>query len=122
MSPEVVKPFVPLAGPRAVSRPELPPDLAAFYARHEGVGLESSWDRHPVRLCKLDEVVRGGWKDLGLGGDVPEGWERFTALRIGAGMFFEKVVYVLDAPSCPPGSVLAIGRDVGGPGGDGPDA
>jgi hypothetical protein len=31
-------------------------------------------------------------------------------------------VYVLDAPSCPPGSIFAIGRDMAGPGGSGPYA
>jgi len=81
--------------------------------------LEGSSDR-PVRLCKLDEVTRGGWKDLRLVGDVPEGWERFAAFRVGRGMFFDEIVYVLDAPSCPRGSILAIGRDLAGPGGVGP--
>ncbi|MBX9582294.1 MAG: hypothetical protein K2X87_18480 [Gemmataceae bacterium] len=103
-----------------MDRPELPADLAEFYARYEGVGLESSWDR-PVRLSKLDEVSRVGWKDVDPVSDIPEGWEHFSAFRIGSGMFFEKVVYVLDAPSCPPGSILAIGS-AAGPGGDGPYA
>src|SRR5262249_19706063 len=114
-----LKPFVHLAEPRAVNRSELPPDLAEFYTTHEGVGLESSPDR-AVRLCKLDEVTRVGWKDLRLVGDVPEGWEGFAAFRIGMGMFFEEIVYILDAPSCPAGSILALGRDLAGPGGAGP--
>jgi hypothetical protein len=97
--------------------------LAEFYAWHEGIGLDSDPYR-TVRLCKLDEVARIRWKDLGLPGadEVPEGWEGFAAFRVGMGMFFEEIVYVLDAPSCPPGSVLAIGRDVCGPGGEGPYA
>jgi hypothetical protein len=95
--------------------------LAGFYAEHEGVGLEC--DAGPDRvvlLCKLDEVVRVSWKDVAVA-DIPEGWEQFAAFRVGIGRFFEKIVYVLDAPSCPPGSILAIGTHlVGCEGGDGP--
>lgn len=116
-----LKPFVRLVASRTVSRPELPPDLAEFYAWHEGVGLEGGPDR-TVRLCRLDEVARIGWKDLLLVCDVPEGWERLAAFRIGMGMFFEEIVYVLDAPSCPPGSILALGGVAPGPGGRGPYA
>ena len=36
--------------------------------------------------------------------------------------FFDEIVYVLDAPSCPAGSILTIGGDVAGPGGSGPEA
>jgi hypothetical protein len=37
------------------------------------------------------------------------------------GRFFEEIVYVLDAPSCPSGAVLAVGTLlVGCEGGDGP--
>jgi hypothetical protein len=115
------KPFVRLAAHRAVNRPELPPELAEFYAWHDGIGLESHCDHYPLRLCKLDEVARGGWDDLGLVGEVPEGWEDYDGCQIGMGMFFEKIVYVLDAPSCPRGSILAIGN-VAGPGGTGPGA
>jgi hypothetical protein len=115
------KPYVRLATPRTVDRPELSPDLAEFYARHEGVGLEADWKERPVRLCKFAEVTRVGWEGLNQVGDVPEGWERFAALRVGMGMYFEEIVYVLDAPSCPPGSVLAVGTNlVGCEGGDGP--
>jgi hypothetical protein len=115
-----LRPFVQLATPRALNRPELPPDLAEFYSGHEGVGLESSTDR-PVRLCRLDEVALLRWKDLfTLEDGVPEGWEGFAAVRIGMGMFGDQILYILTAPSCPPGSVLAIGRDLAGPGGDGP--
>jgi hypothetical protein len=117
-----IKPFFTLAAPRAVNRPELPPDLAEFYARHEGVGLESSPNR-TVRLCRLGEAARVGWKDLRIfapGDAVPEGWEGFAAFRIGMGMFFEEIVYALDAPACPPGSILAIGGLASGPGGQGP--
>jgi hypothetical protein len=115
------KPFAKLAARRVVNRPELPPDLVEFYAEHEGIGLESNSDR-VVRLCKLDEVARVMWKDLTCAFDdyVPEGWERFAAFQIGMGMFFEDIVYVLDAPSCPPGSILAIGGIAPGPGGGGP--
>jgi hypothetical protein len=117
------KPFIRLAARRVVNRPDLPADLAEFYAWNEGVGLESDCAHYPVRLCKLDEVVCGGWKDLDLGDDIPEGWEEFAGCRIGIGMFsMEEIVRVLNAPSCPSGSILAIGRDVAGPGGDGPYA
>jgi hypothetical protein len=127
MPSEDLKPFVPLAAPRVVNRPELPPDLAEFYSGHEGIGLESSPD-YPVRLCRLDEVALVRWNDLFTlpddvskgPDDVPPGWEGFAAVRVGLGMFGDQILYVLDAPSCPPGSVLAIGRDLGGPGGDGP--
>ena len=115
------KPFVRLAARRTLNRVELPFDLAAFYAVHEGVGLDSDYDHYPVRLCKLDEVARGGWTDFRKGDELPEGWEGFDACQVGIGMFFEQIVYVLDAPSCPRGSILAIGN-VAGPGGTGPYA
>jgi hypothetical protein len=118
-----LKPFLLLKAPRAVNRPELPPDLAEFYAEHEGIGLESSKDDYPVRLCRLDQVARFAWKDLRIAyarPDAPEGWEGFAAYLLGVGMFGDEILYVLDAPCCPPGSVLAIGRDMGGPGGVGP--
>jgi hypothetical protein len=114
-----LRPFVHLAAARAVDRNELPADLAEFYAAHEGVGPESSLDR-PVRLCRLEEAVRVGWNDLRVVCDAPEGWERFAAFRVGMGMFGDEIVYVLDAPSCPAGSILALGRDLAGPGGRGP--
>jgi hypothetical protein len=100
-------PFRRLAAPREVDH-RLPSVLADFYAWHEGVGLDSGSDRF-VRLCTLGEVVRVGWNDVGLVGDVPVSWGRFAALQIGLGMQGERIVYVLDAPSCSPGSVLAIG-------------
>jgi hypothetical protein len=103
-----------------VTRLELPADLAEFYDWHEGVGLESSYEQYPVRLCKLDEVIRVGWADVDRVGEVPEGWEDFAAFQVGMGVFFDIIVYVLNAPSCPSGSILAIGRDMSGPGGEGP--
>ena len=111
------RPFVPLAESRPVEG--LPPDLAAFYAENEGVGLESSPDRL-VRLCRLDEVLRIGWRDLHIFGNDPwPSWERFAAYRIGISSFFDEIVYVLDAPACPAGSILTIGVDISGPGGSG---
>ncbi len=117
------RPFIQLSAPRIVNRPDLPPDLAEFYTRHEGVGVDSPADR-TVRLCKLEEVARFGWKDLHslFGDDTPEGWEGFAAFLIGIGISFEKIVYVLDAPSCPAGSIVAIGGLAPGPGGKGPAA
>ena len=119
--PMTQKPFVRLASPRVVDRPDLPPELAEFYARHEGVGLNSS-SRRVVRLCKLTEVALVGWLDLWFGPiwGTPEGWVRFSAFRIGTGMFGEEILSVNDSPVCPNGSVLMIGSNVIGPGGDGP--
>jgi hypothetical protein len=116
-----LKPFIRLTARRLVRRPELPADLAEFYAEHEGVGLECGiGPNRVVRLCKLDEVARVMWGDVAVA-DVPEGWEGFDAFQVGIGRFGEKIVYILDAPSCPPGSILAIGTNlVGCEGGDGP--
>lgn len=83
------------------------------------LGYKNSWER-PVRVCRLNEVTRVGWNGLLTVADAPEGWERFDAYRIGMRMFFDEIVYMLHAPSCPPGSILAFGRDLCGPGGDGP--
>jgi hypothetical protein len=90
-----LKPFIQLATPREVNRPELPPDLVEFYASHEGIGLESDPDR-TVRLCRLDEVVRVRWKDFPWGKDeyleacedftaFRKAWEDFAAVQIGMG-------------------------------------
>jgi len=92
--------------------------LAEFYAEHEGIGLESSID-YPVRMCKLDQVARVGWNDLYADSgedDLPPGWEAFAAFRIGVSPFGAQILYVVDAPCCPPGSILAIGNDIRGPG------
>ncbi len=112
------KPFVPLATLRAINRPELPSDLREFYLHHEGVGLESDL---AVRLARLDEVRRVSWTDVANGviGPVPVGWEQFVALLIGRDGYFDDVVYILNAPSCPPGSIMLIGNMASGPGGDG---
>jgi hypothetical protein len=115
-----LKPFTRLPTPRALDRLQLPLDLTDFYSEHEGVGLGSSTDR-PVRLCRLEEVSLVRWEDLLTApADAPEGWEGFAAVRVGVGMFGDEILYVLNAPSCPQGSVLAVGRDLAGPGGDGP--
>jgi hypothetical protein len=69
----------------------------------------------------LEEVAFIRWKDLlTFPDDVPEGWEGFAAVRVGLGMFGDEILYILNAPSCQAGSVLAIGRDLAGPGGHGP--
>jgi hypothetical protein len=71
------KPFVTLAVPRVVDRPDLPPALAEFYARHEGVGRDCEGYRYrSVRLHRLEEVARVGWSGLGLVG-------RASALGLG---------------------------------------
>lgn len=114
------KPFEPLAEPRLLNRPELPPDLAQFYEQNEGVGLESRPDRL-IRLCRLDEVARVGWPDLHIFGENDcTGWNSFAGFRIGVSSFFDEILYVIDSPCCPPGAVLTIGLDVSGPGGNGP--
>jgi hypothetical protein len=73
----------------------------------------------PVRRCVLDEVALVNWKGLGFVPDGPEGWEGFSAYRVGMGLYFEAVVYVLAAPSCPSGSIIPIGDSVLGPGSSG---
>lgn len=116
-------PFVPLSTPRSTDNTGLPDDLAEFYRHSEGIGLEAHPD-NLIRLCTLEEVERIGWSDLHvIGGSEPEeGWEQFSGYRIGTSSFFDEIVYVLDAPSCRPGSILVIGVDIYGPGGDGPSA
>lgn len=115
------KPFFPLPALRTVCRSDLPSDLVAFYTHNEGVGLATDCDRS-VRLCRADEVRPvNGWQDLRRLGDCPPGWEQFRAISVGVGTFGDAILYVLNAPSCPAGSILAIGRDVAGPGGEGPD-
>jgi hypothetical protein len=116
------KSFKRLAAPRAVNRPDLPLDLARFYAKHEGVGLEST-PKRIVRLCRLNEVTRIGWRDLHiLGAADCLGWEDFAGYRIGISSFFDELVYVLHAPSCKSRAILALGVDTGGTGGSGPAA
>jgi hypothetical protein len=113
------KPFVKLKVPRFLIRPDLPPDLVKFYEQNEGVGLESSPLR-VVRICRLDEVTRIGWRDLRvLGEEECPGWEGFAGLRIGISSFFDEIVYVLHSPCCSLGAILTLGVDVSGPGGSG---
>jgi hypothetical protein len=114
------RPYTSLVSPRDVTHLDLPTDLARFYDEHEGVGLGCS-PQQPVRLCRLQEVARIGWKDLhGIGIiDIPA-WAQFAAYRIGISSFFDEIVYVLNAPTCPNGSILTVGSDVAGPGGSGP--
>jgi hypothetical protein len=69
-------------------------------------------------LCHLDQAVGIGWRDLHvLGrGDPDTGWDQFAGIRVGIGLFFDEIVSVLSAPSCPPGAILALGVDLAGPG------
>ena len=114
------KPFVKLKVPRFLIRPDLPSDLVKFYEQNEGVGLERSPNR-VVRICRLQEVTRIGWRNLRiLGEEECPGWEGFAGLRIGISSFFDEIVYVLDAPCCSLGAILTLGVDVAGPGGCGP--
>ena len=116
-------PYIRLDAPRILSRPDLPPELTRFYAQHEGAGL-SNEPYCIVRICRLDEVSPISGRDLHILGkeNCPEGWERFAGFRIGLSSFFDEIVYVLAAPSCPTGAILTLGVDVAGPGGSGPAA
>jgi hypothetical protein len=117
------QPFFELSQPRAIDIDGFPEDLRRFYSQHEGYGLESS-PEPIVRICKLSEVKPMTWKDLHIFGKdhPPPGWENFAAYRLGMSSFFDDIMYVRSAPSCKPGSILTIGVDVSGPGGDGPQA
>src|SRR5262249_39960028 len=106
------KPYVRLPTPRAVNRPDFPPDLTHFYAHHEAVEFEGLEENRSLDLLPLREVKRIGWAGLDLVGDCPEGWERFDALRSGGGCHFERIVYVIDAPCCPSGSILGLGGEL----------
>ena len=115
------RPFFRLPSSRVVNRPELPSDLAAFYSDYEGVSLGSDPRDRNVRLCTLDEATLIGWKDVHiLGQEEVPGWRDFAAIRIGISSYFDEILYVLGAPICPHGAILAIGIEVGGPGGNGP--
>lgn len=103
-----LKPFAQLVTPRQVNRPELPQELVQFYSTNEAIefeGLEyGSLYLHPLR-----DVKRVGWAGLDLIGDCPERWESLDCFLIGSGCHFEKIVYVVSAPCCQPGAVLALG-------------
>src|ERR1041384_6141668 len=95
-----ITPFKRLTRRRAIRRPELPRNVTEFYAKHEGVGLESSQKR-AIRLCKLSEIEHVGCRDImSLGPDVSGGWENFEGLRLGTTSCFDDVVYVTSAPVC----------------------
>jgi hypothetical protein len=120
--------YVDLAVPRSIGRTELPKEVAEFYMRHEGIGIESDPDR-VIRLCRLDELARVSWEDLHLFGGSPpphEGWASFDGFRLGYSDTLDELLYVLKAPGIPAGSVLAMGvnamvgpagSDVDGPNG-----
>lgn len=115
------KPFDKLPARRNINGAVLPVDLAEFYREYEGIGLKVHPD-NPVRLCTLEEVKQIRWSDLHIfGTDEPlAGWEQFSGYRVGISSFFDEIIYVLKAPSCPPGSMIVLGLDIMGPGGDGP--
>jgi hypothetical protein len=115
------QPVIPLAQARHVEG--LPEVLESFYASHEGVGLESDPEWCLVRLCTLEEVKPVRWSDLHLFGEYPPevGWEDFSGYRLGMGRFFEEVILISSSPVCPAGSILTLGVDVTGPGGEGPN-
>jgi hypothetical protein len=113
------RPFVPLETPRSVDRSDLSPDLIGFYESNEGVGLESSPERI-VRLCRLSEVKELAWRDIPIfGPEDMAGWEDFQGLYIGISTWFDRIYWVRRAPCCRAGSILTLGVDVAGPGGQG---
>jgi hypothetical protein len=115
------KPFFQLQSPREVNRPQLPQELVQFYSANEAVEFEC--DEGSIDLVPLREVKRIGWSDLHVVANCPEGWEHFDAFRIGGGCHFEDIVYVINAPSCQPGAILALGGEIDwGTGGTGPFA
>ena len=117
------RPFVDLEVERDLSDLDLPGSLVEFFRKFEGVGEETDPERFHIRLCKLDESVEIGWEDLHvIGGDPPEGsWSDFRGFRIGISDSFDEIVYVLNCPCCKPGAILAVGIDIFGPGGTGPE-
>jgi hypothetical protein len=119
--PSIPMPYRRLESRRDVGSSDFPEDLRKFYAWHEGTGLDSDPERI-VRLCKLAEVKTIRWADLHIfGKDKPDrGWEHFAGYRIGISSFHDEIIYVLQAPVCAAGSILALGPDVAGPGGKGP--
>lgn len=116
-------PFIALPSPRTVAIPWLPDVLRAFYNTHEGIGLDADVD-NPIRLGRADELVRVRLDELDMfRGYEPEGpWASFSGIRLGISCFFDNIVFVLHAPVCDPGAILAFGPDVPGPGGRGDDA
>jgi hypothetical protein len=112
---------MPLEGPRGLGRSDLPEDLVRFYARNEGIGLESDPET-PVRLCRLSEVEHVAWRDVPIFGEraIPA-WGDFEGWLIGVSSYLDFIYLVERAPPCGRGAVLMIGPDVAGPGGRGPD-
>ncbi len=111
------RPYERLPARRAVPC-DWPADLADFYATHEGVGLESTFERS-VRLCRLDEVQRVTVADMQhFCGDDPA-WASFAGFLIGSSPYLDQVVYALSAPVCLRGTIMAFGYDLAGPGGQG---
>jgi hypothetical protein len=110
--------FFELVPRRVVNQPGWPADLSDFFASFEGCGLE----REPtvgIRLCRLDEVLAVAYKDISVLSDAAPNWGTFTSYRIGISPFFDDIVYVTSSPVCAPGSIMLLGPDVAGPGGEG---
>lgn len=105
------KPFVRLAAPRVVDRPDWPRDLVQFYSENEAVWIDDA-ENWSIELYPLHDVKRVDWAGLELVGNTPEGWERFDALLIGKGCHFEQIVSVIRAPCCPPGAILTLGHNL----------
>ncbi len=106
-------PFTVLAKPRFVA-PGLPSDLAAFYARHEGVGRGASCEKNQVRLHTLAELTPAVGAEFWVEGDESEfpGWQEFRAIRVAYGNFGEAFLYVTGGGDFRFGSILAVGKNV----------
>ena len=113
------KPFRTRKVRRSLAGSELPEDLKAFYARHEGVGLDRPV--RAIRFCPLRDVQPVRWKDLHVVGwrdKCP--WRSFSAIRLGMSSLFDELLYILKCPASGPGAIMAFGADMtNGPGGTG---
>jgi hypothetical protein len=92
-------PFIKLSAARKLGIPWLPRDLRGFYRTHEGVGLDSSSDRH-VRLCKLRQLRRLRRSDVYVldSLEATSEWQSFDAILVGTSSYGDQIVYALDLP------------------------
>lgn len=105
--PPKPKPFTVLSKPRFVAS-GLPSDLSAWYARHEGVGVDGP-DIHDVKICKLAELKT--IRAEGLAGVTAEGdqsWKGFQATRIAVGRNARDIHYVTAGTLMRFGSIFAF--------------
>lgn len=107
-------PVIKRASPRRISLEWLPDVLRDFHQVYEPV----SGGDPSVRIAPLDDVVAIKARHvIGIARE-PE-WRDFSGLEIGRSAFGDQIIFVQNAPSAAPGSIMAFGMDVFGPGGDG---